>query len=330
MCVFYIYNHPWDFDSFHYLTSIDKTISTKHHKYIVFFYCPHTMSHIFYSLMKYPVPLPTTQFLWLEEDHEFTPSAPVQRSWPNQPSSLMLEYLDYLSSYARLFRSIPFVEHIYLCNSITFNALHEDSDIDILIISKPWCIRLARRWSWLLCTIIWLKRFGSHKVKKLCLSCYIDSDHCNLYATSLQPYDIYLCYWIAHLVPLYSCNTSYVHTIYTANHRITHFLPNIQLQPNITLGIDIITWESYFKRFIERFQGWRRPLQLLFTQLIKTIRLPILHYKIRRLGDKGSWIIVNDTMLKFYHDRRKRINYQYKQTTKLFSKKEEHKDESLF
>jgi predicted nucleotidyltransferase len=66
----------------------------------------------------------------------------------------MSAYLDHIQSYARLYRSIPFVEQIYLCNSITFNALHEGSDIDILIITKPGMLWLARARSWLMFTII--------------------------------------------------------------------------------------------------------------------------------------------------------------------------------
>ena len=35
------------------------------------------------------------------------------------------------------FQSIPFIEQIFLCNSISFNALDKNSDIDLFIITKP-------------------------------------------------------------------------------------------------------------------------------------------------------------------------------------------------
>ena len=66
----------------------------------------------------------------------------------------MNTYLEHIASYARLYRSVPFVEQIYLCNSITFNALHHESDIDILIISKPGMLWLARAWSWAMFILI--------------------------------------------------------------------------------------------------------------------------------------------------------------------------------
>lgn len=281
--------------------------------------------------MNYPVPLPATQFSWLEEDSTIYHKTTTEDwSREQEPSALTSTYLDHVLKYSRLYRSIPFVEQIYLCNSITFNALHEESDIDILIIAKPGMIRLARFRSWILFSCIGIKRFGCSKAMKFCLSYYIDRKDCNLYRTALQPYDIYLCYRIAHLVPLYSANTSYINEIYTSNRRITHFLPNITLSQNIFLWFDIITGENNFKRGIEKIIDWRSWISRLHIMVIKALWLPILAYKTRRLGDKWRGIVISDTMLKFYHDRRKRVNYQYKQTTTPYQKSITHEDESLF
>jgi predicted nucleotidyltransferase len=49
----------------------------------------------------------------------------------------MDEYLNEIKRLKITFQSIPFVEEIYLCNSITFNALDENSDIDLFIIAEP-------------------------------------------------------------------------------------------------------------------------------------------------------------------------------------------------
>ncbi|MDR0650197.1 MAG: hypothetical protein LBG59_02025 [Candidatus Peribacteria bacterium] len=49
----------------------------------------------------------------------------------------MDDYIAEIEKYATLYKSLPFVEEIYLCNSITFNALHQDSDIDLFIIARP-------------------------------------------------------------------------------------------------------------------------------------------------------------------------------------------------
>lgn len=108
----------------------------------------HTMDDqkylIFYHLMKYPVPQHSSYFLLekkgrkKQEDilrgNEFPPD--TQRfSWDHK-NEYMDEYVAFIQKYQRLYRSIPFIHSIYLCNSITFNGLHDDSDIDIFIVTK--------------------------------------------------------------------------------------------------------------------------------------------------------------------------------------------------
>ena len=55
----------------------------------------------------------------------------------NKKCKYMDEYLSEIKRLENTFKSIPFVEQIYLCNSLTFNALDKDSDIDLFIIAKP-------------------------------------------------------------------------------------------------------------------------------------------------------------------------------------------------
>ncbi|HBB03724.1 TPA: hypothetical protein DCZ39_02340 [Patescibacteria group bacterium] len=45
--------------------------------------------------------------------------------------------------------------------------------------------------------------------------------------------------------------------------------------------------------------------------LIKLVRLPIVIYKTKQLKDKGWGIVINDNMLKFHMDIRKRIHLLY-------------------
>jgi hypothetical protein len=55
----------------------------------------------------------------------------------DQKSEYMDEYLNEIKRLKSTFQSIPFVEQIYLCNSISFNALDKNSDIDLFIIAEP-------------------------------------------------------------------------------------------------------------------------------------------------------------------------------------------------
>ena len=55
----------------------------------------------------------------------------------DQKSEYMDEYLNEIKRLKSTFQSIPFIEQIFLCNSISFNALDKNSDIDLFIIAEP-------------------------------------------------------------------------------------------------------------------------------------------------------------------------------------------------
>ena len=116
----------------------------------------------------------------------------------------MEEFITHIEKYGRRYKALPFVKNIFLCNSITFNSLKKDSDIDLFIITKKNSLWRARFRSVLLFALTGLKRSRKKKEKKFCLSFYITEDHKSLYNIMISKTDIYLNYWLAHLVPLYS------------------------------------------------------------------------------------------------------------------------------
>lgn len=98
---------------------------------------------IFYKIMKYPIPRESAYFLFTEKGKAQQPI--IQRigdfkhagqfSW-KEKNPYMDEYVRRIQKFSWLYKSIPFVQSIYLCNSITFNALNEESDIDLFIVIK--------------------------------------------------------------------------------------------------------------------------------------------------------------------------------------------------
>ncbi|MEI8092547.1 MAG: hypothetical protein WCG98_10800 [bacterium] len=98
---------------------------------------------IFYKIMKYPVPRESQYFLFDEKIK--IEQAPIQRLGTFEKSKdfsrpveneYMEEYRKFIEKYSWLYKSLPFIQSIYLCNSITFNALNENSDIDLFIVTK--------------------------------------------------------------------------------------------------------------------------------------------------------------------------------------------------
>jgi hypothetical protein len=100
----------------------------------------------FYEIMNYPVPKnaelffqysdiePTNANKLLKDTREKKQANSFSR---DKKSEYMDEYLKEIKRLEHTFQSIPFVQQIFLCNSISFNALDKNSDIDLFIITEP-------------------------------------------------------------------------------------------------------------------------------------------------------------------------------------------------
>lgn len=278
---------------------------------------------IFYKIMNYEVPRHSSYFLfgkkWRQKQEdilrgqEFPPDEP-KYSW-DKKNPYIDDFITYIKKFSRLYRSVPFIQSIYLCNSITFNALHEDSDIDIFIVTKKWALWRARLWSALLFFLFGLKRgVVRGKKKKFCLSFYVTHTHQNLYNIMLPQNDIYFIYWLAHLVPLYQETPE---NIYKHNKWLESALPNFPGRHCIDIGLTPWPYlpagrsggKSTFKKIAEFLTGGIFGKGIEY--LIQMLRLPIVIYKTKQLKDKGRGIVVNKNMLKFHMDIRKKIHLLY-------------------
>ncbi|MCX6824024.1 MAG: hypothetical protein NT085_02765 [candidate division SR1 bacterium] len=270
---------------------------------------------VFYKIMKYDVPRHYSYFLfekkgWKKQEdilrgQEFPPDEP-KYSW-DKKNPYIDDFLKYINKYSRLYRSVPFIQSIYLCNSITFNALNADSDIDVFIVTKKGSLRRARFWSAILFFLFGLKRGAIRgKKKKFCLSFYVTQTHQNLYNIMLPQNDIYFMYWLAHLVPLYQETPE---NIYKHNKWLESALPNFPGRHCIDIGLKPTGGKTKFKKIVEFLSGG--IIGQACEYLIKLIRLPIVIYKTKQLKERGWGIVVNNNMLKFHMDIRKKIHLLY-------------------
>ena len=272
----------------------------------------------FYEIMNYPVPK-NTELFFQYSDTEPTNANKLLKNvnedglWDSFSRDQKSEYMDeYLKEVKRLkstFQSIPFVEQIFLCNSISFNALDENSDIDVFIIAEPWRIWTVKFWSMILFTLKWAKRIWKKSRKKICLSFFITSDSQNLYPISLPTLDIYLAYWIAHLVLIYQPDEKLNNSFFESNKWVKWILPNYQEKQTISLWIDQFHWNTKFKDIIETLWDWF--LWNIFEQIVKYIQKAIIHLK--RIWNPiwNKDVIVSDSMLKFHQDIREKISLKY-------------------
>ncbi len=256
---------------------------------------------LFYKTMKYPIPDCEEYFYYKKKTDKISEEKHQNWtfSWQNK-SKLIQEYINHINKYWNIYKSIPFIKDIYLCNSLTFNAINKKSDIDIVIISKPWKLRRTRFRSVLFFWILWLKRNSSDYTKKFCLSFYIDNSVLNIKNIKEKWEDVYLCYWLAHCVKLYQEQEN--DDFYKQNNRISDILPNFEQKQKINIWNEFFTWKSTFKKALEFLLD--NKIWNFFQNIIKYLRLPILIYKKNKLWKKWEKIIISDKMLKFYNDKR--------------------------
>jgi hypothetical protein len=221
----------------------------------------------------------------------------------------MDEYLQEIKRLKTTFQSIPFVEQIFLCNSISFNALDKNSDIDLFIIAEPGRIRTVKFRSMILFTLKWAKRFWKKTRKKICLSFFITSDSQNLYPISLPSLDIYLAYRIAHLVLIYQPDKEIDNSLFENNKWVKWILPNFQEKQTISLWINHFSWNTKFKNIMETLWDWF--IWNIFERIIKHIQKAIIRLKRIRNPIWNKDVIVSDTMLKFHQDIREKVSLKY-------------------
>ena len=270
----------------------------------------------FYEIMGYPVPQKAELFFQYSETENIKriiKNTDKKETWNwfsrDQKSKYMDEYLKEIKRLKTTFQSIPFVEQIFLCNSISFNALDENSDIDLFIVTEPGRIRTVKFRSMLLFTLKWAKRFWKKIRKKICLSFFITSDYQNLYPISLSSLDIYLAYRIAHLVLIYQPDENENNSFFESNKWVKWILPNYQEKQVISLWIEPFRWNTKLKNIMESLWNWL--LWNILEWTVKQFQKAIIRIKRIRNPIWNKDVIISDTMLKFHQDIREKISLKY-------------------
>jgi hypothetical protein len=275
-------------------------------------YNPTHHPRLFYDMMNYPLP-PDKHFFASEKMND---KWKEEKIWLYQRWPLHDKYMQVIKSNKRFFESIPFCKAIYLCNSLTFNALHNGSDIDLFIVVQSWKIWTVRLFSWFLAVRYKIKRTKTIVDKQLCLSFYITDNHLNLYPLSLPKGDIYLAYWIAHLAVIRHDPTWNPNKIFEENKRIKWYLPNHPLKQIILKKqIPRTNKNTQAKQWEKKLSGIRWTI---IEQIIKIIRYPIVITKKTLLWKQWRGVIISDSILKFHWDQRKKIQFKRKQYCKKY------------
>ncbi len=207
----------------------------------------------------------------------------------------------------KLYRFIPFVRMVAVCNSLAYSNAKETSDIDFFVITKKNKIWLARFFTILFVYIMGQRPSDKDKSDTFCLSFFIDEEYLNIKKIMLNDKDIYSPYWVQKLLPIYDPDNLYKKFL-KVNKWYLNYLSNAysntftkEVKSNIYTNIASKIFGFLFSP----------PLLNKWTDRIyKLIQIRIIDKNLKSLVNLDTRVIINDGMLKFHDNDRREYFYK--------------------
>jgi len=202
--------------------------------------------------------------------------------------------------FAKIFRLLPSVQMIAVCNSLGYFNARPDSDIDLFIIVKPGTVWLTRFWLQGILKLLRARPFdrGTRK-DSICLTFFLTSDQLDIGQLQIVKPDVYLHYWLTQLIPLYDPCGYYQQFLQTNSYWLKEHLPHyLPYRPSRRLQVK----PSFFaKLFIPLTFAW-------WEKLARNLQLKIMPDKLKELAGQDSRVILSSKILKF-HSEDNRLKY---------------------
>lgn len=201
-----------------------------------------------------------------------------------------------------LFRMVPFIRMVGVCNSVALGTSTKQSDIDLFIIIDRSHFFTGRLLLTLACHLLGVRRHGEKIAGRFCLSFFVRDDALLLDHLRLQPSDPYFDYWLYSLFPLMGSE------IYK---KFWH-----QNLPGVSLPVLHSFSHSRFFSFLQ----W--VFELPFRTFLGVfVEKKLLHWQLSRAtnkktGNGNSAVLISPKILKF-HENDRRLDIQKKFLKKL-------------
>lgn len=216
--------------------------------------------------------------------------------------------------YIRLLTYLPHVQAIFVVNSLAFQNVRPDSDIDLLIVARPGTIWSTRFFTTALAKLLRLRPRPGNTKDTLCLSFYVDGGTLNMHNLMSDALDIHEVYWLRHLFPIYDPQ-NIGKKIDTANDWIHEYLPNaksVHLHPLRTIS------HSWLHSISQTLFGI-----FSYERFWKAVQLAILPAELKQLSGpvERSVVVLSDSLLKFHtHDPKPLWRKQWSETVQRYSR----------
>lgn len=213
-----------------------------------------------------------------------------------------------------IYKFLPFLKLIAVCNSLSYNNAKEGSDIDLFVVTakdRIWMTRL----SMMIITLFLGLRPPKDKVKdKICLSFYVTDDNLDLSKIKIAKDDIYLDFWLASLQPIYQRGNFY-DKLLGENLWLKKYFPNFLPKE---LGVRLRIEDTSFSKAVVETKEYMLDGQLgdWLESKVKKLQRKMMSQKKKDMAVIGdNRVIINDQMLKF-HETDRRLEYLEKFETK--------------
>lgn len=118
---------------------------------------------------------------------------------------VMNEQWKTIRRYRWVFRYLPFVKMVAVCNAVAMNTADKNSDIDLFVITGKDRIFLGRVIMTLIFHFLGVRRHGRKITNRFCLTFFVTLESMKL-ADIAKKEDVYLKFWLLTLKPLFGNN----------------------------------------------------------------------------------------------------------------------------
>ncbi len=206
--------------------------------------------------------------------------------------------------FLRLLSALPYVEAIWLANSMGWNNAKQSSDIDLIIVTTPGHIWTARFFTTALMKILRQRPHEQSMDKAICLSFYMSRDHLNVEPYKIGEEDIHYSFWSAQFYPIYDPENLY-EQYKKENGWTNEIFSHLEwTAPTTRRTIHIGTVARIFKALLRA---------LAPEKLLKNFQLRILPEQLREMANEDNRVVINDHILKLHtNDQRERQHEEWK------------------
>lgn len=203
----------------------------------------------------------------------------------------------------RMLAAVPFIQGVFVCNTVASGWPQINSDIDLFVVAKPGRLWFARSVFTALTSLLNRRRHGTVIADHLCLSFYATPPAFNLNSVRITTPDIYLVYWLQALIPMYA-DPKVLPDLLTANSWIKEYVPNFESRPLFQRTVLAPFGLNFFKKTTERLLADR------FGNWVEKVAKRYQHRRIDRQAHQAPpHVVISDSMLKF-HEADRREEYQ--------------------